>query len=388
MRRSALPRGCAAANTVWKRPDGGRLCDMKVLHIITGLERGGAETMLTRLAPRLGFRNIVVSLTSEGSLGPELRAAGVPVLALGMKRGRPSLAAMFRLREIVKRERPTLLQTWLYHADLLGLLTSLFSRDVPLVWNLRCSDLDVSQYSVGTRAVRWVLARASSLPAAIVVNSAAGRASHEALGYRPKRWELIPNGFDTDRFQPDAAARARFRREFRVGDNEPLVGMIARVDPMKDYDNFFAAAGQIAAARPEAKFLVAGRGTETLMVPPGLLDRVSLLGERGDVATLLTALDLMILSSAFGEGFPNILGEAMACGVPCVATDVGDSAAIIGDTGRVVPPRDPAALCDAALAVLACRPALAEKARRRIVDHFFIDAIAEQYRSLYANLTS
>ncbi|HWI27295.1 MAG TPA: glycosyltransferase, partial [Stellaceae bacterium] len=117
---------------------------MKVLHIITDLDRGGAETMLTRLAPRLGCPNVVVSLTTEGSLGPELRMAGVPVLALGMKRGRPSLAAMFRLREIIKRERPTLLQTWLYHADLLGLLTSLLSRDVPLVWNLRCSDLDVS----------------------------------------------------------------------------------------------------------------------------------------------------------------------------------------------------------------------------------------------------
>lgn len=360
---------------------------MKILHIITGLERGGAETMLTRLAPRLDCPNIVVSLTSEGSLGPELQAAGVPVLALGLRRGRPSPAAIFRLRNIVKRERPTLLQTWLYHADLLGLLTSFFLHDVPVVWNLRCSDLDVSKYSFGTRAVRWLSARASSLPAAIVVNSEAGRSSHAALGYRPKRWELIPNGFDTARFQPDAAARACFRRELRIGDNEPLIGMIARVDPMKDYDNFFAAAERIGAARPEAKFLVAGRGTETLAVPPGLLDRVFLLGERGDIPKLLTALDVMILSSAFGEGFPNILAEAMACGVPCISTDVGDAAVIVGDTGRIVPPRDGVALSDAALAVLACRSGLAEKARRRIVDHFFIDAIAERYRSLYADLT-
>src|SRR6185437_1941534 len=146
-------------------------------------------------------------------------------------------------------------------------------------------------------------------------------------------------------------------------------------------------AERIAAARPKAKFLVAGRGTETLAVPPVLLDRVSLLGERSDIPKLLTALDVMILSSAFGEGFPNILGEAMACGVPCVSTDSGDAAAIVGETGRIVPPRDPAALCDAALAVLACRSGLAEKARRRIVDHFFIDAIAERYLSLYADLT-
>ncbi|MGH7033565.1 MAG: glycosyltransferase, partial [Stellaceae bacterium] len=165
--------------------------------------------MLTQLAPRLGCPNIVVSLTTAGSLGPELRSAGVPVLALGMKRGRPSLAAIFRLRNIIKRERPTLLQTWLYHADLLGLVTSFFLHDVPVVWNLRCSDLDLSKYSFDTRAVRWLSARVSSLPAAIVVNSEAGRLSHEAIGYRAKRWELIPNGFDTELFQPDAAARAR-----------------------------------------------------------------------------------------------------------------------------------------------------------------------------------
>src|SRR6185437_14474542 len=125
-------------------------------------------------------------------------------------------------------------------------------------------------------------------------------------------------------------------------------------------------AERIAAARPKAKFLVAGRGTKTLAVPPALLDRVILLGERSDLPKLLTALDVMILSSAFGEGFPNILGEAMACGVPCVATDVGDAAKIVGDTGRIVPPHDPAALCDAALAVLACRSALAEETRRRV----------------------
>ncbi len=342
--------------------------------------------MLARLAPRLGHPSVVISLSGEGELALELREAGVPVFALGMERGRISLAALFRLRRIIRREKPQLVQTWLYHADLIGVLVALFCPGLRLVWNLRCSDMDLEKYSSATRTVRWILARISRFPAAIVVNSEAGRRFHEALGYRPRRWALIPNGFDVERYRPNQAARAEFRRAIGIVGNEPLIGMVARVDPMKDHANFLAAAARIAGLRPDARFLLIGKDTENLPLPDVLAGRLRALGERGDVPDLLPALDVLVLSSAFGEGFPNVIGEAMACGVPCCATDVGDAAAIIGSTGIVVPPRDPSALGDGVIAVLARGPAAGVAARQRIVEHYAIAAIAARYRTLYESL--
>lgn len=366
---------------------------MKILHLITGLSRGGAETMLARLVTHMDparFASVVVSLTDESGLGPELREAGIPVLALGMKRGRPSASAILRLREIIRRERPQLLLTWLYHADLLGLLIAALSPGLPLVWNLRCSNMDLAEYSWPVRAVRHVLARAARRPAAIIVNSDAGKRHHAALGYMPRRWELIPNGFDTAQFRPDPGARDAWRTRLEIGAEEFLIGMVARVDPMKDHATFLTAASRIAARCPDARFVLAGRGTETLAVPRDLAGKLRAVGERSDIATLLPALDLLVLSSAFGEGFPNVLGEAMASGIPCIATDVGDAAAIIGDSGRIVSPRDPAALADAAIDWIGCDPsfrrAKGDAARQRILDHYAIAVVVEQYQRLYQSL--
>jgi glycosyltransferase involved in cell wall biosynthesis len=364
---------------------------LKVLHLVTGLERGGAETMLVKLAAgmdRARFAPFVVSLMDEGSLGGELRRAGVPLFSLGLRRGRPSFAAVLRLRRIIRQERPDLLQTWLYHADFLGMMAVAMTPALPLVWNLRCSDMDLARYSWQTRAIRRLLAWSSAArPDAVVVNSEAGRRYHAALGYRPRRWEMIPNGFDVERFRPDAAARARWRERLGVGTAQPLVGMVARVDPMKDHATFLAAAAELAERRPDAAFLLVGRGTEDLAVPAALDGRLHALGERGDVAALLPALDLMVLPSAFGEGFPNVLGEAMACGVPCIASDVGDAAAILGETGAIVPPRDARALAASLLAWLDRDPAEqaagARAARQRIVDSYALPAIIERYQRLY-----
>jgi glycosyltransferase involved in cell wall biosynthesis len=358
---------------------------MKVLHLIAGLSRGGAETMLARLVPRFDFGNIVVSLMDEGELGPEIRAAGVPLFALGLGPRSVSLGALAPLRRIIRAQQPDLLQTWLYRADFLALLVSMLPPRVPIVWNLRCSDMDLVP---GARVMRWLLARASSMPAAVIANSESGRRFHEKLGYRPKCWEMIPNGFDTDRFRPDSGARAEVRRSLGLDDRTPLIGMVARVDPMKDYGNFLAAAERVAIARPDAHFLLVGRGTETLSVPSGLTGRLNALGSRGDIPRLLAALDVLVLSSAFGEGFPNVIGEAMACGVPCVATDVGDTAAVIGATGIVVPRRDPAALSRGVIDVLSRGKDVRARARQRIVDHYGLAAIAERYRTLYESLIS
>jgi glycosyltransferase involved in cell wall biosynthesis len=356
---------------------------MKVLHIITGLDRGGAETMLTRLVTHHSAQSIVVSLTSEGALGAILREAGVTVVGLGMPRRRVSLPALLRLIALLREEKPDIVQTWLYHADFAGMLAALFVRGPRLVWNLRCSDMDLTQYSWTTRCIRFLLAHFARFPAAVVVNSEAGKRYHARLGYRPRNWALIPNGFDLDRFRPDEAAREALRDSIGIAENVPLIGMVARVDPMKDHATFIAAAELIAEKCANAHFLLIGRDTELIPIPARLAGRLHAMGERGDVPVLLPALDVFLLSSAFGEGFPNAIGEAMASGVPCVATDVGDAATIIGDTGAVVPARDPTALSGAVFDILARGKNARVAARQRVIDHYAISAITHRYDRLY-----
>jgi glycosyltransferase involved in cell wall biosynthesis len=359
----------------------------KILHLITSLERGGAQTnlaMLVRSMDRARFAPLVVSLIEDGAVAAELAQAGIPVQGLGMRRGMPSVAALLRLRRIIAAERPDLVQSWLYHADLLGLAATAFSGP-PLAWNLRNSEI------AQAKLVRRLLAHLSSWPAAVLVNSAAGQRFHQAIGYRPKRWEIVPNGFDVALFRPDAALRSRERRRLGIAAAQPVIGMVARVDPMKDHATFLAAAEGVAAARGDAAFLLVGAGTERLTLPASLAGRVHALGERANLQEILPALDLMVLAS-LGEGFPNVIGEAMACGVPCVASDVGDAAAIIADTGTVVPRRDPVALAGAILALLDRGPAelgrLGEAARARVVANYSIEAAVARYETIYAELVS
>ncbi len=365
----------------------------QILHVITGLDQGGAETMLIKLViamDRRRFHNQVVSLLGDGALGADLRAAGIEVLGLDLRRGSADPRALFRLAALMRRLRPDLVQTWLYHADLLGLLAARLAGSPPVLANLRCSDMDFSRYS---RQSKWVLkwlAAFSRWPAGIIVNSAAGQAVHERLGYRPRAWHLVPNGFDLETFRPDPQAPARLRQEIGIPAESLILAHIARVDPMKDHTGFLAAARIALAARGDLHVLLIGRGTQDLsphLAAAGIAGRAHLLGPRRDIARLLPGVDLLCLSSAFGEGFPNVLGEAMSAGVPCIATDVGDARAIIGETGRIVAPSDPPALAQAILDLLALdagsRAALGQAARRRIAEHYSLPAIVRQYEALY-----
>lgn len=369
-----------------------------ILHLITGLGTGGAERQLSQLVTHSGdFRHIVVSMTSLGELGPALRRAGVPVYALDMARARVSPNGLFRLLRIIADEKPALIQTWLYHADLLGLLVGTMAGRRPVVWNIRCSDMDFTRYSRLTALVVRLLAKLSPLPAAVVHNARAGRAVHEAIGYRARRWEFIGNGFDLDRFKPDAAARAAIRRELGVAPEARLVGLIARFDPMKDHGNFLAAAGEVAQALPDVRFLMAGTDVDVangalnaLISQAGLGGKVFALGRREDVSTLTAALDLAVSSSAFGEGFPNSLGEALCSGVCCVTTAVGDSALVVGEFGHVVAPRNPSALAQAMRSMLELAPEvrreLGLKAREHMEHHFAVPTIVGRYQRLYKNV--
>jgi glycosyltransferase involved in cell wall biosynthesis len=370
---------------------------IRIVHVISDLDTGGAEVMLAklvRLMDRDRFSNTVISLTDRGQLGEQIESYEVAVHALGMKRGRPDIFALPRLIQLFKTLNPTIVQSWLYHADLLSTLAVKFSGSPILVWNVRCSDMDLTRYSSLTRWVQRVLAWCSATPAAVIANSEAGKQQHQRLGYFPRRWDVIPNGFDTEQFCPDISLRPPLRQEWKVPQDAVIVALVARVDPMKDHSTFLDAAQAVSKARPNARFLLVGKDTQTLapaIAAKGLTDRVRVLGYWNDVECLLPGVDVLCLSSAFGEGFPNVLGEAMACGIPCVSTDVGDARSIIGDTGLVVPVRDPASLAHAMIDLIdrgpAAREYLGRAARARIESEYSLPRVVDRYTALYSDLS-
>jgi glycosyltransferase involved in cell wall biosynthesis len=304
---------------------------------------------------------------------------------------------MPRLAQEIRAFRPDILQTWLYHANLLGTLVSLTTGPRVVLWNIRSSDMDMSHYRRISGWVVRVCAWLSWLPEAVIVNSRAGLGYHESIGYRPRRWAVIPNGVDTDVFRPDAPARVALREELGLPPEAVLIGYVARLDPMKDHVTFLDAARLLSRTHSNAHFVLCGEGIEPGQKPLaqsledlGFSMRVHLLGRRDDIPQLTAGFDIATLASAFGEGFPTVVAEAMACGVPCVVTDVGDAAALVGDTGRVVPPGDPRALAAAWEDLLEAGPAVRERlgaaARRRIESEFTLPKMVSKYEELYLRL--
>lgn len=366
---------------------------MKVAHVITSVDAGGAETALYKLlaAQRGSGRDAcVISFRGMGPIGDRIQALGIPVTALGMRPGRPSAWGLARLVRILRGEHPDLVQTWLYHADLLGGVVAR-TLGIPVVWGVRHGDLG-HRDKAHTRWTRRLCASLSrSVPSKIVCNSEASIRIHVGAGYAPEKFVHIPNGFDLSRFRPDPDARAALRRQLGIAAETPVAGLVARHHPHKDHATFFAAAASIRARSEATRFVLCGEGLHwqngeiTRLIDESLRPAVHLLGRRDDVERIYPALDVACLSSAT-ESFPNVLGEAMACGVPCVSTDCGDVRELISDTGRVVPTRDPEALAAAALEVLTLEPsrrdALGVAARARVTEHYDIRTVAHRFSEL------
>ena len=342
-----------------------------VVHLITGLGSGGAEHMLARLVQSSkAFRHVVISLTGGGKFAEKLRRDGIEVVTLDLPAGPRALLALPRLIRLLRRLRPALIQTWLYHADLLGTLAAFFSDCRRLIWSLRCSNMDKARYG---RLV-GLLARLSRRPQVVISNSQAGIDWHKAQGYAPRAWALIDNDVDTARFHPDPAARAAWRLRLGIAPSTMLVGMAARRDPMKDHDAFLAAAKL---ARPDFTFVMAGHGTEDM--PGGL-------GQVEDMAGFYAALDVFVSASRFGEGFPNVVAEAMSSGLACVVTDIGDAKRLVGEAGLVVPSGDVAALASAIAQAASRRDELGIAARRRMEAEFASPGSVTRHEMLWASL--
>lgn len=371
--------------------------------LITSLCDGGAETMLYRLLSRLDrkrFSPRVISLVDIGAgpMSEKIQKLGVPVRFLGMSPGRPNPAAVLRLTRWLREDPPNVIQTWMYHADLVGGIAARLVGGIPVVWGIRNSDLSVEESKSLTRLTMKICASLSRwLPERIISCSEAARNIHTAAGYSPEKMVVIPNGSDLELFKPDAGARESIRMELCIPEAAPVIGLIARFDPQKDHRNFVQAAKLLHGDRPDVYFLLCGDGVswenEQLtgwIEEAGIRCRCHLLGRRDDIPRLTAALDIASLSSSFGEAFPNVICEAMSCGVPCVVTDVGDSARIVGGTGLVVPPRNSAALAEAWRKVLDLgregRRLLGMAARQRVATHFSLPAVVARYEQLFEEL--
>ncbi|MDH3242950.1 MAG: glycosyltransferase, partial [Alphaproteobacteria bacterium] len=332
---------------------------MKVVHLITGLRVGGAETMLLKLLTHFkaagGPEGAVINLSGVGPMAAPIEALGIPVTSISMSPGIGAFLKLARLRGAIEEARADIVQTWMYHANLMGALALRGSRQPALIWGLRQTGLDPRLSKRRTALVARAGARMSGrVPDRIVCVSESARDHHAAMGYDAAKMVVIPNGFDLDILRPDPEARRAVRAELGAGDETPVIGLVARVDPQKDHATFFAAAGIVARSWPQAMFVLCGEGAEdsnadlaNQIVGAGLGGRVRLLGVRRDVARVTAAFDLAVSSSAFGEGFSNALGEALCCAVPVAVTDVGEARAIVGREGRVVAPADPEALAAA-----------------------------------------
>lgn len=374
---------------------------MKILHVITGLDLGGAEKSLLKILSGLErdrFHSHVVSLTGRGVHGGAIEALGVPLTCLGLKGFKGILPCFFRLVKTIKRERPDIIHTWLYHADFLGFLAARFSGKIPVIWNIRCGKLEDSVSTRSTQAMSAILKRLSSKPRMILFNSYSGMESHVHSGYKPTQVKIIQNGFDMSEWKPNPAARNAFRNKYGVRENEKLVGIVARYHKIKDHECFLRAAKLIISNNKfKIKLVMVGKDIDhenseliSIIDALGIKDYVLLLGPLGDLCNFMPVLDCLVLTSR-SEGFPSVLAESLASGVPCVSTDVGDAKRICGEAGFVVNVGDYSAVAKKIEEVirrseLIGGDAISLECRNQIKNNFSIDKTLRQHASMYEEI--
>ncbi len=373
---------------------------MKILHVIIGLDAGGAEHVLRRLIEShrgsLEFHHSIVSLTDSGELGGALIAEGIDVKALGMRNMFSVPSILLKLTKMIRQRQPDLVQTWMYHADLIGGVAARAAGNRKIIWGIRGTDM-IKGTAYSTYVIRRICALLSRVvPAVIICAAEASRITHAAIGYDQSKMVVVPNGFDPPSHDALREQRRAFRAEHGWSDDEFVVGCVGRFNYYKDHANFVKAAGLLAKQNPSARFLMVGKGLDflntelrDLIVDTGFPDRFKLLGFRDDVLICLNAVDVFCLSSR-SEGFPNVVGEAMSIGIPCVATDVGDVRMLLSQAGIVVPKENPSALCAGLSQIFelprSVREAMGQRGRNRIIAEFSTANARERFEAIYMSL--
>jgi glycosyltransferase involved in cell wall biosynthesis len=372
---------------------------MKIVYTIVGLTTGGAEVMLYRILTRINrerFSLSVVCLMDRGTLGDRIEALGIPVYTLGMKAGGiPTPNVIWKLINIIRKIKPDLIQGWMYHGNIAAQLAKVFcGLETPVFWSIHYSVYSLDAEKKMTQAVIKLGAPISKFAKQVLYVSKISKMQHEALGYEAENGYVIPNGMDISLFTPSLEARLSVRQELGLPSTSFLIGSICRYHPMKDHANFIKAAALLLKNYPDTHFMMAGSQVNSanktlhqLIDELGIAHRIHLLGERSDMPRLMAALDIMASASAYGEAFPLVLGEAMSCGVPCTVTDVGDSGWIVGNTGWVVPPKNPEALAVSWQESIELgadgREALGKAARARIIESFSLDSVVAEYERFW-----
>lgn len=371
---------------------------MKILHIITGLNNGGAEGVLYRLITGDTQNNhIIISLMDEGVFGERFAIAGIRVHTIGIPRSSISIKGIIKLYRLIRSLKPDIIQTWMYHADLIGGIVAKLARAKIVIWGIR-GPFNRQRTSLQTKIIIRLCAWLSGwIPRVILSNSEHAAKVHILAGYNSKKLITIPNGFLFNRFRPIENAKKEFLQELRLPEDTVLIGMVARFDPYKDHENLFNALCNISQKGKKIICLLIGPEMEftnkslcKLLDKYDIHKKVKLIGPREDVPKIMASLDLHVLSSA-AESFPNVLAEAMACGTPCITTDVGDAALIVGNTGWIVPPSDPIALSNAIQEAICEMKDLnkwnerKEACRKHIIENYGLEIMIEAYNRLWRN---
>jgi glycosyltransferase involved in cell wall biosynthesis len=373
---------------------------LKVAFVINSLHAAGAERMLLKLVSSLpaGMEPLVISLAGGEDLLDAFRRTGAEVWDAGLTGPATVPSTIVRLIRLLRAHRPAVVSTWLYHSDLLGGVAARAAGIRNVAWNIRNSDLSPIHSSARTlQMVRFNARLSRYVPKTILCCSEVARKVHIELGFDASRFRVIPNGFDLGLYLPESTAGQSLRQELGIPADAPLIGLIARWSAQKNHHGFVKAAGALSRRIPKVHFVLAGSGVTYdnaelagWIGAAGLRDSVHLLGYRADIPHITAALDVATSTSTFGEAFPNVLGEAMACEVPCVTTDVGDAAYIVGDTGVVVPPSDPSALAAGWERLLSMSPdarrGLGKRARERVSTRFDLAAVARRYVEVYEEI--
>lgn len=373
---------------------------MKVLHVITSLGDGGAEAVLYRMCKfDKSNHHIVVSLKNEQKYVAMLKKIGINVYTLNFSNSRINLRGAIKLYRLIKKIEPDVVQTWLDHADLVGGMIARLAGKKNIVWGVHHSELKRGESKLSTIFISRINALVSYLiPRRIIYCADESRKAQEKNGYKKSKGVTVFNGYDCRGFVPNNVFASSFRKELSIENDTFLIGHVGRYDPQKDLGNLIDAFSIL--YKKDLKFQASIVGTKldtknsnlvSSIKTNNLCNNVHLLGRRDDIESVMNGIDLFVLSSV-SEAFPNVINEAMLCGTPCVATDVGDSSLIVGKTGWIVRPKDPIALADAIIKAYIEKSSnssswMQRKAacRKRIEDNFSIEKMIKNYEKVWSS---
>lgn len=367
---------------------------MKILHIITGLNQGGAEAVLCRLVKstvsNLDIKNYVISLTPKGYYEQKILELGVEVYTLDV---RNLIKFIFKFNKLITKIDPDIIQTWMYHADLIGGGVSKILGYKNIIWGIRHSSLEGDKLT--TKLIAKVNAALSYfVPKKIACCSIKAKDMHVGIGYEKERFVIISNGYDLTRFDVDLELRSKTRAKFKIQEKSILLGMVARWNKQKDHGNLLKAIKILKEKNLDFKLILVGPQINednndllSIIEKNGIKEDILLLGPQDNVSAIMNALDIHILSS-YAEAFPNVVAEAMACGTPCVTTDVGDAGLIVGNSDWVVPAKSPEKLADAIFNAIETikkegRDIVGERCRQRIEENFSLKKMVDSYINLW-----